>query len=113
MAQEIRQRQALQALLHAVEPGLFAVTYRPDPAGWERHDLPVYQVGRCAADAKQRIEAAVEAAGYRSVIWEDELLATRSQRRCGSAPGLNGSRPPATQPEACNASLIAGRRPTA
>jgi hypothetical protein len=81
MRQELRQRQALQALLLAIEPGLFAVTYRPDPAGWGRHNLPAYQVGGCAADAKQRIEAAVKSAGYRSVIWEDELLDTRSQRR--------------------------------
>ena len=73
MDQDFRQEQVLQASLHFVDCGLYAVTYRPDPAGWDHHILPVYQLGRCAADAKQCIEMALKAMGYQAVIWTDVL----------------------------------------
>ena len=73
MDQDFRRRQVLQASLHFVDCGLYAVTYRPDPAGWDHHTLPVYQLGKCAADARQRAETALKAVGYQAVTWTDVL----------------------------------------
>lgn len=71
MNQKIRHGQVIQASLHPIDVGLYAITYRPDPAGWEHHTLPVYQVGSCAADAKQRVEMMLKSVGYQTVTWID------------------------------------------
>ena len=34
------------------------------------HYLPPYQVGSCAADARQRIEQAARRYGYEAIIWD-------------------------------------------
>ena len=77
--QQIRHGQVLQASLHFVDFGLYAVTYRPDPAGWEHHSLPVFQLGSCVADARQRVKSALKVAGYQAVTWTNSLTTISAQ----------------------------------
>lgn len=75
MATESRHGQVLRATLCEIEQGLFYATYCT--RGSDAHELPAYQLGACAADAKQRIEKIISARGYETVIWEDTLVVPR------------------------------------
>ena len=65
------QGRILVATMCAIERGLFCVGYRTDAIGG---DLPIYQVGACAADARRRIEVQAKACGFDAVIWDHELV---------------------------------------
>jgi hypothetical protein len=70
----------LRAAFCEIERGLF---YATDCAGRsDAHELPAYQLGTCAADAKQRIEEIISARGYETVIWEDTLVGPRLSLAC-------------------------------
>jgi hypothetical protein len=69
----------LRATLCEIERGLFHVSYRSDIAEWDVHELPAYQVGTCAADAKQRIEAQALVSGFETVLWDSALYVPASR----------------------------------
>ena len=62
-------RGVLRASIFGVELGLFRVLYRAGLAVAD--DLPTYQFGNDASDAKRRIETSVTALGYDAIAWED------------------------------------------
>lgn len=62
--------RTLHAALCEVERGLFSVRYRAGEMDHNVHYLPPYQVGSCAADARQRIEQAALRYGYEAIIWD-------------------------------------------
>jgi hypothetical protein len=63
-------RPILRATLCEIERGLFRVGYRTDEANLDLNDLPTYQVGGSAADAKRRIEVRAHLCGFETVVWE-------------------------------------------
>ena len=77
----------LQATLCEVERGLFHVSYLADAAV---HGMPTYQVGTCAADAKQRIESEAKNCGFETVIWDCAHIVPDLVPNCiaGSAPAI-------------------------
>jgi hypothetical protein len=68
----------LRATLCEIERGLFHVSYRSDVVEWDVHELPAYQVGASAVDAKQRIEARAQGCGFETVLWEYALVVPTS-----------------------------------
>ena len=74
----------LQATLCEGERGLFHVSYLADGAV---PGLPTYQVGTCAADAKQRIELEAKNFGFQTVVWSyaDVVPASLPDCAAGSA----------------------------
>jgi hypothetical protein len=77
----------LQATLCEVERGLFHVTYLADTAV---PVLPSYQVGTCAADAKQRIESQAKIYGFETVVWDypHGVPVLAPDRAAGSGPAV-------------------------
>lgn len=65
-------RGVLRASIFGVELGLFRVLYRGLAVA---DDLPTYQFGNDASDAKRRIETSVTALGYDAIAWEDATVA--------------------------------------
>jgi hypothetical protein len=70
--------RALHATLCEVERGLFHAQYRssgfaPGSATMltNTSNLPIYQVGLTASDARHSIETTARLAGYDLVIWDD------------------------------------------
>ncbi len=66
--------KTLHATLFEIERGLFRLSYRADLMEHEKHELPPYQVGTCASDARRRIEHKARACGYEAIIWDAELV---------------------------------------
>ena len=66
--------QVLRATLCEIERGLFHVSYQSDVAEWGAQELPAYQVGACAAEAKQRIEEQAQGCGFETVVWDYALF---------------------------------------
>ncbi|MGD0103698.1 MAG: hypothetical protein ABSC06_06635 [Rhodopila sp.] len=64
------QTNVLRAALYEVERGLFQVSYRTDTARRAVHELPIYQTGTCAREAKQRIDESAQECGFDLVIWD-------------------------------------------
>jgi hypothetical protein len=87
MATGTKHERVLLAALCEIESGLFYATYRVSQS--EADELPAYQVGACAEDAKHRLEQTIGAFGYTSVIWEDTLIVpppkARTQERSRTA----------------------------
>ena len=50
-----RYGKTLQVSICEIERGVFYATYRHDDLALHIDDLPVYQVGKTAADARQQI----------------------------------------------------------
>jgi hypothetical protein len=69
--------RTLRATLCEIERGLFYATYRT--VGAVADEMPAYQLGTDAADAKRKIEAIVGALGYHTIIWEDTIVVPLSQ----------------------------------
>lgn len=63
----------LHATLCEIERGLFHVSYRMEGAGLGKHQLPLYQVGSCAAEVRLLIEHQVRESGYTSITWDEPL----------------------------------------
>jgi hypothetical protein len=64
----------LRATLCEIERGLFHVSYRADTAKSGLHELPIYQVGTCASDARQRVEERARGCGFELVVWDYATL---------------------------------------
>jgi hypothetical protein len=64
----------LWATLCEIEPGLFSVRYRCNVADGSVHDMPVYQVATCIAEAEQRIENRARTCGFDAVMWDHGLV---------------------------------------
>jgi hypothetical protein len=64
-----KRGQVLRATLCEIERGLFHVSYRSDTADRRVGELPIYQVGASASDARQRIEQWAHGCGFDQVIW--------------------------------------------
>lgn len=71
MATGCPQDRILAATICEIERGLFHVSYHM--AAIEQ-DLPIYQVGACAAEAQGRIEQMAKARGFDVVVWDHELV---------------------------------------
>jgi hypothetical protein len=74
MSAKRRPGPELRATLCEIEPGLFYATYRTDRSASDLRELPAYQPGTCACDAKQRIGPIVQALGFETIIWEDAIV---------------------------------------
>lgn len=66
--------RVLRATLCEIERGLFHVGYQSDLAQWGVRELPAYQVGACAAEAKRRIEEQAQGCGFETVVWDYALF---------------------------------------
>ncbi len=66
--------KTLRANLCEVERGVFYATYPDGGAVTEMGELIIFQVGTCAAEAKQRIEHRAVALGYDTVIWTETIV---------------------------------------
>jgi hypothetical protein len=62
----------LQASLCEIERGLYCATYSIRPVN--AVGLPMFQLAKSAAEAKDRIEKTVRDQGYKMVIWTDALV---------------------------------------
>jgi len=62
----------LRAALYEVERGLFQISYRTDTATRAVHELPIYQTGTCAMEAKQRIDESAQECGFDLVVWDGD-----------------------------------------
>jgi hypothetical protein len=80
-------RILLRATLCEIERGVFYATYFQDKAAPDTEDLPRYQVGKCADDAKQQIEANARALGYEGVSWKEAIIVPVFAARAEPAPG--------------------------
>jgi hypothetical protein len=67
-------RRTLDVNLCEIERGVFYATYRHDDPATDLDELPTYQVGQSAADAKQRIELRALALGYDVIVWKESIL---------------------------------------
>ena len=72
-SERLRQR-VLRATLCQVECGLFHINYRTDSIAAEMHDLPRYQLGANASEAKRRIERTARKCGFSMVQWDDAMV---------------------------------------
>lgn len=76
------QGRTLRATLCEIECGVFYATYQPGP---DTDNLPSYQVGKSADDAKQKIERRAKALGFAAVTWRESIMvpsfAAQSNRR--------------------------------
>ena len=89
MATGSSQGRVLIATICEIERGLFHVGYRGDAIGRE---LPIYQVGACAADARRLIEQQAKECGCDSVVWDHELVdPTLLLHPAAEMPGLTFS----------------------
>jgi hypothetical protein len=77
MATANEPNRTLRASLCEIERGLFLASYRggfpgrsivPPP---DLQHLPVYQLARCASDARAKIEFSARAIGYDGIDWEE------------------------------------------
>jgi hypothetical protein len=64
----------LRATLCEIEHGVFYVTYFQDKTAPDTENLPHYQVGKSASEAKQQIEASARAIGYAAVSWKEAIV---------------------------------------
>jgi hypothetical protein len=64
----------LRANLCEIERGLFHISYLIDTGREGMNELPTYQIGTNAADAKQRVEEKAQRRGFDTVIWENPAL---------------------------------------
>jgi hypothetical protein len=87
--------QILRATLFEIERGLFHVSYRTDTAEWVGHEMPAYQTGTSASDARQRIEARARGYGFESVVWdlEPDVPAILQEHNC-AGPGIQSAECP-------------------
>jgi hypothetical protein len=60
----------LWVTLCEIESGLFSVRYRSNVDDGSVHDMPIYQVATCVADAEQRIENRARTCGFDAVVWD-------------------------------------------
>jgi len=60
----------LHASLYEIECGLFCVSYRSAASGSRLHALPIYQLGGCEKEARERLEQSARALGFDIIIWE-------------------------------------------
>jgi hypothetical protein len=84
-------RGVLRASMFGIEQGLFRVMYRGLEAT-SADELPTYQFGQDASEAKRRLEISVTALGYEAIIWEDAdtaLAAAPEGPAIDSAPCSN------------------------
>jgi len=68
----------LRVSICEIERGLFQAKYRNHKSAVFTHELPTYQVGVSASEARQWIEQSARAIGYDTVIWEKAQLAAPS-----------------------------------
>jgi hypothetical protein len=64
----------LRATLCEIERGVFYVTYLQDKTAPDTEDLPHYQVGKSAVEAKQQLEGTALALGYQAVSWKETIV---------------------------------------
>lgn len=81
-----RHGRILRATLCEIERGVFYATYFQDKAAPDTENLPHYQVGKCASDAKLQIEANARALGYEGVSWKEAIIVPVFAARAESAP---------------------------
>jgi hypothetical protein len=70
-----RQRRTLRATICEIERGVFYAVYAGDRSAPATDELPVYQVGRSADDAKRSIERRAHQLGYSEVWWQESIIA--------------------------------------
>jgi hypothetical protein len=68
-----RHGRILRATLCEIERGVFYATYFQERTAPDTEDLPHYQIGKSASDAKQRIERTARAIGYETVCWKESI----------------------------------------
>lgn len=90
MESEHLPRRDLRATLCQVERGLFHINYRTDTAEPDVHELPRYQLGASASDAKRRIEKAARRCGFASVLWDDATVIAASLGGSEIVPAATG-----------------------
>jgi hypothetical protein len=79
MATADRLNGTVRASLCEIERGLFHASYRAGaPGPWAMpaarlQHLPVYQVARCAAEARQIIERNALAIGFDGIDWDEDV----------------------------------------
>jgi hypothetical protein len=64
----------LRVSICEIERGLFQAKYRTHKSAVFTHELPTYQVGVSASEARQWIEQSARAIGYDTIIWEKAQL---------------------------------------
>lgn len=69
-----RHGKTLRATLCEIERGVFYATYFQDRTAPDTEDLPRYQVGRSAGDAKQQLEGNARELGYEAVSWKESIV---------------------------------------
>jgi hypothetical protein len=74
MATAIRHGRTLRASLCEVERGVFYATYTDCESTLEADELSAYQVGTCAAEAKQIFERGAQNLGYDTIIWTETIV---------------------------------------
>ena len=67
-------RRVLRATLCQVECGLFHINYRTDTGAPDAQELPRYQLGASALDAKRKIERVARRSGFAVVLWDDATV---------------------------------------
>lgn len=85
MTARCRHGPTIHATLCEIERGLFFATYRTNGSLSKLDDLPTYQPGTCAADAKQRIGQSAQGLGFDRIIWEDASVVPPALSRGRSA----------------------------
>jgi hypothetical protein len=75
MGAATRRRQRLQATLCEIERGVFHATYPDALSVSDVGELPAYQTGASAADAKRAIELHAHALGYDAIVWTETFIA--------------------------------------
>lgn len=68
-----RRGRILRATLCEIERGVFYATYFQDRSAPDTDELPSFQVGKTAIEAKQRIERNARALGYETVSWKESI----------------------------------------
>lgn len=63
--------RTLRATLCEIERGVFYASYHQGP---DTEELPSYQVGRSAEEAKERIERCAAALGFVTVLWRESIV---------------------------------------
>jgi hypothetical protein len=67
-------RRMLRATICEIERGVFYATYARDRTSPPADELPTYQVGKSADDAKQRIERSARQLGYDEIWWKESIV---------------------------------------
>lgn len=76
----------LWATLCEIEPGLFQAVYSNTGSVSDEQQLPAYQTGVNATDARRRFEKETRAFGYGAITWIDVNFAVRPAARGDLAP---------------------------